>query len=149
MSALDELETFCSNNEIPCRREDPRLAFQLKGERKLTIGIVATLGETHLRFESFFMRRPQEHQDAFHQLLLQRNLRARGVAFALDTDGDAFLVASLPVSAVDQTELDRVVGGFLVESDGNFDTAMKIGFATYLEADLAWRAKQGQPPKSD
>lgn len=145
MSALDELETFCSTNQIAYRRDDPRLALQLKGEQRLTIGIVATLGETHLRFESFFMRRPQEDQDAFHQLLLQRNLRARGVAFALDTDGDAFLVASLPIVAVDQDELDRIVGAFLVESDGNFETAMKIGFASYLEADLAWRAKQGQP----
>lgn len=142
MSALDVLAAFCETNEIPFLREDPKLAFQLRGERKHTIAIVATLGDTHLRFESFFMRRPQEHGDAFHQLLLQRNLRARGVAFALDTDGDAFLVASVPVRAVDATELDRIVGAFLIEADGNFETAMRIGFASYLEADLAWRAKQ-------
>lgn len=142
MSALDTLEGFCATNEIPFLRDDPRLALQLKGERKLAIGIVTTLGETHLRFESFFMRRPQEHADAFHQLLLQRNLRARGIAFALDTDGDAFLVASLPITAISEAELDRIFGAFLVESDGNFETAMRIGFASYLERDLAWRSKQ-------
>lgn len=142
MNALDELAAFCEASDIPFLREERTVALQLRGERKQTIGIVATLGEAHLRFESFFMRRPLEHGEAFHQLLLQRNLRARGVAFALDTDGDAFLVASLPLAAVNGAELDRLVGSFLVEADGNFDAAMRIGFASYLEADMAWRAKQ-------
>ena len=143
MSALDTLEAFCRDASLPYVREDgSRLGFQLKGERKLTIAILAVETATELRFESFFMRKPMEHEAAFATLLLQRNHRARGVAFAFDAIGDAYLVARLPIAAVTPEELDGLVGAFLVESDGMFDVAMRTGFASYLEADLAWRAKQ-------
>jgi hypothetical protein len=145
MSALDVLEAFCRDASLPyVREEGNRLGFQLRGERKLTIAILAVLGDTDLRFESFFMRKPMEQQDAFYELLLQRNHRARGLAFALDAIGDVYVVARLPLAAVTSDELDALVGAFLIESDGMFDAAMRTGFATYLEADLAWRAKQ--PP---
>lgn len=142
MSALDTLEAFCRDAGLAYVREDSgRLGFQLRGERKLTIAVLAVEGDTDLRFESFFMRKPLESADAFYAMLLQRNHRARGVAFALDAIGDAYLVARLPLAAVTLEELDGLVGAILVESDGMFDAAMRTGFASYLEADLTWRAK--------
>ena len=143
MSALDTLEAFCRDASLPYVREDAgRLGFQLRGERKLTIAILAVETASEVRFESFFMRKPMEQEAEFYALLLQRNHRARGVAFALDGIGDAYLVARLPVAAVTPAELDGLIGAFLIESDGMFDAAMRTGFASYLEADLAWRAKQ-------
>jgi len=148
-AALDAVESFCRSADLPVVREPRRVGFQLRGERKLAIAVLVTEADAALRFESFFMRKPLDDPDRFYAMLLGRNARARGVAFALDAAGDVYLVAHLPVAAVADAELDRLVGAFLVESDGMFDAAMRVGFASYLEADLAWRAKQAPPPASD
>jgi hypothetical protein len=143
MKPMDVVEAFCKDADLAYKREESgRLGLQLKGEKKLTIGIMVTQTENEMLFESFFMRKPMENQDEFYSLLLHRNFRSRGVAFALDAIGDVYLVARLPVASVTEPELDGLVGAFLVESDGMFEAAMRIGFAGYLEADMAWRAKQ-------
>lgn len=139
---LDLVESYCSTAGLPCRREERALGFQMSGERKLTIGVHVTPVAEGLRFESFFMRKPMQDADRFYAMLLGRNHRGRGIAFSVDVAGDVFLVAHLPSAAVTPEELDRIAGAFLVESDGMFEAAMRIGFAEYLEADMAWREKQ-------
>jgi hypothetical protein len=94
-------------------------------------------------FESFFMRRPQENRGDFYELLLRRNMRAYGVHFAVDAQGDVFLVGARAAAGLDENELDRIIGSLLIEADGLFDAAISIGFKTYLEADMAWRARGG------
>jgi len=95
-------------------------------------------------FESFFMRRPQENKDAFYELLLRRNARAYGVHFAVDAEGDVFLVGARAAAGLDIDELDRIVGSILIEADGLFNAAISIGFKSYLEADMAWRARNAE-----
>jgi len=115
---------------------------ELHGERKLSIPITLTINGERLTLESFFMRRPQENLDRFYEMLLRRNARAYGVHFALDTTGDVYLVGQRSVTGLDEAELDRIVGAILTEADGMFDAAIRVGFAAYLEADMAWRARQ-------
>ena len=138
----DALGSFLTRAEIPFKEAgDGRWAVQLRGERKLTIPVMITEAADDLRFETFFMRRPQENADRFYEMLLRRNMRARGVAFALDGVGDVYLVATLPLDAVDEDRLDKLFGAILVEADGMFTAAIEVGFASYLAADMAWRAK--------
>lgn len=146
--SLEVVRSFLDEMDIPHLFEDGRLGFQLKGERKLVIAVMVTEVSQGLRFESFFMRKPLEAAERFYAMLLGRNFKARGVSFALDVAGDVYLVGHLSQAAVNREELDRMAASFLIESDGMFDAAMKVGFASYLEADMAWRAKQGlQAPK--
>lgn len=117
-------------------------AAQLRGENKHSITVLIALRERTLVLESFFMRRPQENHDAVYGLLLRRNMRSYGVRFALDDIGDVFLVARIPLEAVSAEEMDRLFGALLSEADAMFNPAIAAGFASYLEYDRAWRARQ-------
>lgn len=141
---LETVRAFLARAEIPHKDAGPAaVAAQLRGERKLTIPVMITRATGALRFETFFMRKPMERRDEFYEMLLRRNMRARGVAFALDAVGDVYLVATVPEAAIDDDELDRIMGAVLIEADGMFNAAIEIGFGSYLAADLAWRARGG------
>lgn len=147
MNAAATIERFFQQTDIAYARVgDDRFVAQLHGERKLSIPLAIAITGREVRFESFFMRRPQDNHDRFYEMLLRRNMRAHAVAFALDAIGDVYLIASCPISALDDDEFDRIVGAFLIESDGIFDAAIAVGFERYLEADMAWRARVGTPP---
>jgi Putative bacterial sensory transduction regulator len=140
--AAETIEHFFEQADIPYKRvAEGQWAAQLRGERKLTIPLAVALSSDRVRFESFFMRRPQENLDEFYELLLRRNARAYGVHFAIDGEGDVFLVGARAVAGLDADELDRIVGSILIEADGLFNAAISIGFKSYLEADMAWRAR--------
>jgi hypothetical protein len=142
--AAETIDLFLENAEIPFKRvADGQWAAQLHGERKHTIPLGIALSGDRVIFESFFMRRPQENRDDFYELLLRRNMRAYGVHFAVDAQGDVFLVGARAAAGLDENELDRIIGSILIEADGLFDAAISIGFKTYLEADMAWRARGG------
>jgi len=140
----EAIERFLEQAEIPYKQVDAgQWAAQLRGERKHTILLGIALVGDRVVFESFFMRRPQEAHDDFYELLLRRNMRSYGVHFALDADGDAYIVGARGAAGLNEDELDRIVGSILIEADGLFDAAIAIGFKSYLEADMAWRARGG------
>jgi len=142
--AAETIEHFFEHAEIPFKRvADGAWAAQLSGERKHTIPLGIALSGDRVLFESFFMRRPQENGEQFYELLLRRNMRAYGVHFAVDPQGDVFLVGARATAGLDEDELDRIIGSILIEADGLFNAAISIGFKTYLEADMAWRARGG------
>ena len=66
------------------------------------------------------------------ELQLRRNARAYGVHFAVDAQGDVFLVGARAAAGLDVDELDRIVGSILIEADGMFNAAIEIGFKSYL-----------------
>jgi len=121
-----------------------RWVAQLAGERKLTIPLSLSIHADTLHLESFFMRRPQENEAKFYEVLLRRNARAYGLGFALDGLGDVYLVGKRSLDGLDEREMDRIIGSLLIEADGMFDAMIEIGFATYLEADRRWRAANTQ-----
>jgi hypothetical protein len=117
----------------------------LQGERKRTIPLLLEVGEHTLTGRSFFVRGPDEHAGKVYAFLLRRNLRSYVWRFALDADGDVLLIAVLPLRAVSAEELDRVLGQLLVVADETFDAVLRLGFASYIEREQAWRAKVGAP----
>jgi hypothetical protein len=145
--AAAAIESFLQRAEITYQRlDDGRWAAQLRGERKLTIPLFIALVGDRVVFESFFMRRPQENAAAFYELLLRRNRRSYGVAFAVDAEGDVSLVGQRAAAGLDEDELDRIVGSVLTEADGLFNAAIAVGFESYLAADMAWRARADEQP---
>jgi len=144
-SVAETIERFFEQADIQYKLlAEGQWAAQLRGERKHTIPLGIALSGDRVVFESFFMRRPQENKDAFYELLLRRNARAYGVHFAVDAEGDVFLVGARAAAGLDIDELDRIVGSILIEADGLFNAAISIGFKSYLEADMAWRARNAE-----
>jgi len=144
--AVRVISSYLADRDVRYERvSDSDWAVLLKGEKKLSITVLLALRERTLAMESFFIRRPAENHADLYAILLRTNMRLYGVRFALDDIGDVYLTARIPVEAVTDEELDRILGAILVTSDEMFMPAIEVGFASYLQRDMAWRAAQGVP----
>ena len=143
---LDQvIRTTLDERDLEYRRHRPgRYAVKLPGTRKLATMCQLELGEHSLLVEAFVMRRPDENRERLYDLLLQRNARMYGVAFALDSTGDVYLVGRIPLHAVTPDELDRLLGAVLSYADDNFNTMLEIGFGSSIRREWAWRVKNGE-----
>jgi hypothetical protein len=117
---------------------------RLEGEHKLATLTWLIAGEHSLQVEAFFCRQPDENHAAFYRFLLERNARMYGVHFALDRTGDVYLTGRLPLSATSETEIDTLLGCVLTYSDETFNEALRIGFASAILREWAWREKRGE-----
>ncbi|GAA0947434.1 YbjN domain-containing protein [Nonomuraea longicatena] len=135
--------------EVPF--EEPRpgaFLATLPGRRKLDTMTWLVVGEQALLVEAFFCRQPDENHAEFYRFLLGKNGGMYGVHFCLDAVGDVHLVGRIPLAAVSEQEVDRVLGCVLTYSDDWFNTALELGFAGAIRREWAWRAKHGQPLKN-
>jgi Putative bacterial sensory transduction regulator len=117
---------------------------KLAGQHKLATMTWLIVGAHSLHVEAFFCRRPDEDHARFYRFLLERNGRMYGVHFALDPDGDVYLVGRFSLAAVSAAEIDRILGCVLTYSDENFDPALAIGFPSSIRREWAWRVKRGE-----
>jgi len=117
----------------------------LRGDHKRTIPVYLELGANAVSVESFFMAAPDENQAEVYAYLLRRNTRTYTLRFALADTGDLMLVGVVPRAAIDAEELDRLFGQLLVAADETYNSALRKGFAAYIEREQAWRAKVGAP----
>ena len=115
----------------------------LPGEHKLTTTASLVVGAHSLSVNAFVARRPDENVPEVHRWLLERNRRTYAVAFALDQHGDVYLSGRLPLGAVDEVEVDRILGAVLEYADGSFDTLLEMGFAGSIRREWEWRARRG------
>ena len=115
-----------------------------QGEHKLATLTWLIAGEHSLQVEAFFCRQPDENHAAFYRFLLERNARMYGVHFALDRTGDVYLTGRLPLSATSEAEIDTLLGCVLTYSDETFNEALRIGFASAIRREWAWREKRGE-----
>jgi len=124
---------------------EDRFLTQLAGEHKRTIPVLLHVDERSLKVSSLVAGAPDEQHDAVHRLLLHRNQRPAPVHFALDDEGDLLLVGRVPLVALDEAALDELLGLVLAMADDVFDRVLAIGFASYLDAEQRWRAREGLP----
>ena len=116
----------------------------LPGTHRLATPCWLVVGDHALLVEAFVMRHAEENRERLYDFLLQRNSRMYGVAFALDRDGDVYLVGRLPLSAVTPDELDRLLGAVLSYADDHFNTMLEIGFGSSIRREWEWRVKRGE-----
>jgi hypothetical protein len=121
------------------------LVVVLPGERKLRTTVSLVLGEQSLGINAFVARRPDENNEAVYRWLLERNSRAFGVFFAIDRLGDIYLVGHLPLRAICDDELDRILGCVLAYSDGSFNQLLELGFRSSIIREWEWRLSRGEP----
>ena len=115
------------------RAEEPdirRWYVRLRGEEKDTFTVWFTLRQRTLHYETYVMPAAEEDHERFYEHLLRRNLRFNGAAFTIGQEDAVFLVGQLPVQAVTDDELDRILGSLYAYVEQCFRPALRIGFAS-------------------
>ncbi len=115
--------------------EDRRWFVRVTGEEKDVYSIWFQLGQRTLSFETYVMPAPEENEAAFFEHLLRRNKGFYGLAFEIGEEEAVFLAGRLGNDAVDEDELDRVLGTIYAAVEQCFRSALRIGFASRLELD--------------
>jgi hypothetical protein len=110
--------------------EGRRWYVRLLGEEKQVTTVWLTLRERTLHYETYFMPAPEENVEALWEYLLRLNARLFAMRFAIGAEDAVYLVGQLPVTAVDDDELDRIVGSAYAYAEQWFRPAMRIGFAS-------------------
>jgi putative sensory transduction regulator len=111
--------------------EEPRRWFvRLRGEAKDVTTIWLTLGQRTLRYEAYMMPAPEENEAELYEHLLRQNQRLVGAHFAIGVEAAIFLRGELPLVALGEDELDRVVGSLYAYVEASFPTAIRLGFAS-------------------
>ncbi|APU12532.1 YbjN domain-containing protein [Actinoalloteichus fjordicus] len=135
--------------ELTYRREGAgRFTVTLPGVRKLETTCLLTVGAQALRVEAFVCRAPDEAHEQVYRYLLRKNARLYGVHYSIDTLGDIYLIGRIGLSAVDEEELDRVLGQVLETADGDFNLLLEIGFASAIRREFQWRTSRGESTRN-
>lgn len=121
---------------------------QLPGEAKLRTTTSLLVGDHSLSVSAFVIRKPDENHAAVHRWLLERNARLQGVAFALDSLGDVYLVGRMPLAGVTSESVDSVLGAVLATSDESFNELLVMGFLSAMRKEWAWRVSRGEPVRN-
>ncbi|MEX1216951.1 MAG: YbjN domain-containing protein [Acidimicrobiales bacterium] len=110
--------------------EERRWYVRVLGESKDIFTIWFTLRQRTLHFETYVMPSPDENFALFYEHLLRRNRKTNGMSFCIGEEDAIFLAGSLPVHAIDEGELDRILGSLYSYVEQFFLPALRIGFAT-------------------
>ena len=144
----DLLRSALDAGEADYQRTEPgSYLVRLPGEHKLATMCWLVAGRHALTVEAFVMRRPDPADGdvaALHRYLLRRNARLYAVAFSIDAHGDVYLTGRLPLAAVTEAEIDRVLGAVLAAADDHFDELLRIGFGAAIRREWAWRVDRGE-----
>ena len=145
----DRLRTYLEANDLEYDEPQPgQFSFALPGEKKLQTAVRLDVGNHALGIHAFVCRRPDENRERVYEWLLQRNLKLYGVAFAVDRLGDIYLDGRLPLSVLEEDELDRLLGTVLATADDSFNAILELGFASSIRKEWEWRISRGESTKN-
>ncbi|GAB3556650.1 type III secretion system chaperone family protein [Spelaeicoccus albus] len=147
--ALRVLEDWADDAGVDAERADANLvAVQLPGEKKLATTVAVKFGEYSVRALAFVVRHPDERTADVHSWLLQRNARLHGAAFMIDSLGDIYLVAELPIAAFDDAACDKLMGHLLATADESFNELLALGFLSSMKREWQWRLSRGESTRN-
>jgi hypothetical protein len=109
---------------------ESRWYVRMRGDEKGITTVWLTLRERTLHYETYFMPAPEENVAACYEYLLRASGRLFGMRFAIGLEDAIYLVGQMPLSALDEDELDRLVGSAYAYSEQYFRPAMRIGYAS-------------------
>ena len=107
-----------------------RWYVRLKGEEKDFTTVWLTIHQRTLQYETYVLPAPEENHAAVYEQLLRRNLRFNGAAFVIGDEDAIYLKGQLPLDAVSDDELDRVVGSLYAYVEQCFRPALRLAFAS-------------------
>jgi Putative bacterial sensory transduction regulator len=107
-----------------------RWFVRVRGEQKDVFTIWFHLRQRTLHYETYVMPAPEENHAAVYEQLLRRNAGLYGASFAIGVEDAIFLVGQIGNDAVDDDELDRVLGSLYQWVEQFFQPALRLGFAS-------------------
>jgi len=114
--------------------DECRWYVRMTGEAKEFITLWFTLGQRTLRYETYVMPAPLEHHAEVYEQALRRNERLVGAHFAIGVEDALFLRGELPLTALTEAELDRVVGSLYAYVEQAFPALIRLGYASHFLA---------------
>lgn len=143
---LDALEQLIDKwletqkQELPILREVVRDAdiprrwyVRLEGEARDVSTVWFTLGQRTLKYETYFLPAPENNREKLFELLLRRNYDLVGAQFGIGPEEAIFLTGELPFHAVDEHELDRILGSIWEFVERHWSAVLRIGFTERLK----------------
>ncbi len=109
-----------------------RWFVRVRGEAKDVFTIWLHLRQRTLHYETYVMPAPEENQGRLYEYLLRHNPQLYGAAFGIGDEDAIFLVGQLGNDAIDDDELDRVLGSLYMWVERYFQPALRLGFASRL-----------------
>jgi len=110
--------------------EEIRWYVRMSGEEKEFTTVWLTLGQRTLRFETYVMPAPEENAQALYETLLRRNEKLVGAHFSIGQEDAVFLRGEIPLAALNEQELDRLIGTLYSTVEQSFGSLIRIGFAS-------------------
>jgi hypothetical protein len=111
-----------------------RWFVRVRGEAKDVFTIWLHLRQRTLHYETYVMPAPEENQGQLYEYLLRHNPKLYGAAFGIGHEDAIFLVGQLGNDAIDDDELDRVLGSLYMWVERYFQPALRLGFASRFAA---------------
>ena len=148
MAAIDPritIEEFLDSHDMEFEKKDSNtFLITLPGEKKLQTHCALIVGDHSLSINAFVIRKPDDNEATVHAWCMAKNASLYGIAFAINGLGDIFLVGRLPLSAITDREIDRLVGAVLQLSDSSFNPLLELGFTNAIRREWAWRLSRGE-----
>ena len=144
MSVVKTIADYLQSIGADFEQDKNTFLVTLKGEKKLQTHCAFIVGDHSLSINAFVIRKPDENEDQVHHWCMTKNAAMYGLAFAINQLGDIYLVGRLPLDAVNEKELDRLLGSVLQYSDSAFNPLLEIGFANAIRREWAWRVSRGE-----
>ena len=139
------IEEFLDSHDLDFEKKDANTwLVTLPGEKKLQTHCALVVGDHTLSVNAFVIRKPEENIEAVYQWCLSKNAGMYGIAYAINELGDIYLVGRLPLTAVTDQEIDRILGAVLQYSDSSFNPLLELGFANAIRREHAWRVSRGE-----
>jgi hypothetical protein len=110
-----------------------RWFVRLEGEQRDHTTVWLHLRQRTLHHESYVLPAPVDDPAAFYENLLRRNIRLRGVAFAIGEEDAAYLVGEVPNDPLGRDDIDRILALHHEAVERCFRPALQIGFASLLK----------------
>jgi hypothetical protein len=110
--------------------QEIRWYVRMSGEEKEFTTVWLTLGQRTLRFETYVMPAPEENAQALYETLLRRNEKLIGAHFSIGQEDAVFLRGEIPLSSLNELELDRAIGTLYSTVEQSFGSLIRIGFAS-------------------
>ncbi len=139
------IDDFLQTHDLDYDQKDENTyLITLPGQAKQQTHCSLIIGDHSLSINAFVIRKPDENKVAVFEYLLKKNASMYSIAFAVNELGDIYLVGRLPLDAVNEREIDRILGAVLQYADSSFNPLLELGFSSAIRREWAWRVSRGE-----
>jgi hypothetical protein len=145
LDATAVIDDFLQSHDLDYdQKDEATYLITLPGQTKQQTHCALVVGDHSLSINAFVIRKPDENKVGVYEYLLKKNAAMYLVAFAVNELGDIYLVGRLPLDAVTEREIDRILGEVLQYADSSFNPLLELGFSSAIRREWAWRVSRGE-----